>query len=243
MNTQLHKRRPSFTQPPKFNSIESYALIGNMRTAALVSKIDGSIDFLCYPHFDSPSIFARMLDVYKGGWFSIQPQRNYSVRQHYLPETNCLQTRYMTNEGVALLTDFMPIISDLPKGEESGWIIREVEVVMGVMSLEVECFPAFNYARDEHEAQLDDDGHRAIFKTDKLSIVLESPNCKLEKRFRSVGASITLKEHETIVFVLRSYNNNVEMDKEKFIKFCKELKWKTIDYWQKWIRKCTYQGI
>lgn len=245
MCSRLHTRRPSFTQPPKFNSIESYGLIGNMRTAALVGKSDGSIDFMCYPHFDSPTIFARMLDIYKGGWFSIQPQRNFSVRQHYLPETNCLQTRYMTNEGVALLTDYMPIVSDLPEGEDSGWLIREIELVMGVMSFEMECFPAFNYGRDEHEAQLEDDGHKAVFKSPKLSIVLESPNCKLEKRFRSVSSSFTLKEHDTMYFVLRSHNESkpLGMNKQKFTEYCRGLKWKTIDYWQTWIRKCTYQGI
>src|SRR5258708_12745396 len=92
-----------------FEPIENYGVIGNMRSIALIG-VNGSIDFLCYPKFDSPSVFAALLDDRRGGCFPIQPQlRQKRVRQLYLPDTNILLTRFLADEGVAELRDFMPI--------------------------------------------------------------------------------------------------------------------------------------
>src|ERR1700738_2823050 len=98
--------------PMSFEPIENYGVIGNMRSIALVG-VNGSIDFLCYPNFDSPTVFAALLDDERGGCFQIQPQlRERRVRQMYLPETNILLTRFLAEEGVAELTDYMPIGTD-----------------------------------------------------------------------------------------------------------------------------------
>src|SRR5262249_51550420 len=95
-----------------FEPIENYGVIGNMQSIALVG-MNGSIDFLCYPNFDSPTVFAALLDDEKGGRFEIRPKlSNMRVRQLYLPETNILVTRFLAEEGVAELTDFMPIEQD-----------------------------------------------------------------------------------------------------------------------------------
>jgi GH15 family glucan-1,4-alpha-glucosidase len=95
-----------------FQPIENYGVIGNMRSIALVG-MNGSIDFLCYPEFDSPTVFAALLDENKGGRFQIQPQlTNMRIRQLYLPDTNILLTRFLAEEGVAELTDYMPIEKD-----------------------------------------------------------------------------------------------------------------------------------
>ena len=86
-----------------FQPIENYGVIGNMRAIALVG-MGGSIDFLCYPDFDSPTVFAALLDDERGGYFQIQPQlANTRVRQLYLPDTNILLTRFLAEEGVAEL--------------------------------------------------------------------------------------------------------------------------------------------
>ena len=88
-----------------FEPIENYGVIGNMRSIALVG-MNGSIDFLCFPDFDSPSVFAALLDDERGGRFQIQPElSNRRVRQLYLPETNVLLTRFLAEEGVAEVTD------------------------------------------------------------------------------------------------------------------------------------------
>ena len=106
-----------------FEPIENYGVIGNMCSIALVS-VNGSIDFLCYPNFDSPTVFAALLDDEKGGCFEIQPQLGKrKVRQLYFPDTNILLTRFLAEEGVAELTDYMPIAADAKQPNE---IIRTV---------------------------------------------------------------------------------------------------------------------
>src|SRR5215467_6920693 len=90
-----------------FEPIENYGVIGNMQSIALVG-INGSIDFLCYPEFDSPTVFAALLDDQRGGRFEIRPQiEDMRVRQLYLPDTNILLTRFLAEQGVAELTDYM----------------------------------------------------------------------------------------------------------------------------------------
>src|SRR5260370_35507922 len=105
-----------------FEPIENYGVIGNMQSIALVG-MNGSIDFLCYPNFDSPTIFAALLDDRKGGRFEIGPQlTNARVRQMYLPDTNILITRFLADEGVAQLPDYMPIYSD---AREPAQVVRK----------------------------------------------------------------------------------------------------------------------
>src|SRR6185369_4494462 len=91
----------------RYAPIEDYGIIGDLHTVALVSK-DGSIDFLCLPSFDSPSVFAALLDAERGGRFQIAPQLGQAARkQLYLPDTNVLLTRFLSDDGVAELSDFM----------------------------------------------------------------------------------------------------------------------------------------
>src|SRR4029077_21051459 len=93
-------------KPMSFEPIENHGVIGNMCSIALVG-VNGSIDFLCYPNFDSPTVFAALLDDQRGGSFQVQPQlKEKRVRQLYLPETNILLTRFLAEEGVAELTDY-----------------------------------------------------------------------------------------------------------------------------------------
>ena len=126
-----------------FQPIENYGVIGNMQSIALVG-MNGSIDFLCYPDFDSPTVFAALLDDHKGGRFEIRPQlTNMRVRQLYLPNTNILLTRFLAEEGVVELTDYMPIEED---AEQPNEIVRMVAVIRGNVRLNMRCAPRFNYA-------------------------------------------------------------------------------------------------
>src|SRR5246127_5090782 len=141
-----------------FQAIENYGVIGNMRSIALVG-MDGSIDFLCYPEFDSPTVFAALLDHKEGGRFQIEPDlTNMRVRQLYLPETNILLTRFLAEEGVVELTDFMPIEKG---GDQPNEIIRMVSVIKGKVRFAMRCQPRFNYAKSTHRTELSD--RRAIF--------------------------------------------------------------------------------
>ncbi|KAI8337968.1 Six-hairpin glycosidase-like protein [Chlamydoabsidia padenii] len=136
--------------------IENYGIIGNLRTVALCGT-DGSMDFFCYPKFDSPSIFCRLLDKGKGGHFSIKPVNYTSNKQQYLPNSNILTTRFMSQDGVSEITDYMHI----PEQNQSTlkkpllpWLIRTVRVVRGTVAFRMECFPSFNYGQASHTAHI-----------------------------------------------------------------------------------------
>jgi GH15 family glucan-1,4-alpha-glucosidase len=101
-----------------YQPIQNYGLIGNMHTAALVGR-DGSVDWLCMPDFDSPSVFAAILDDGKGGRFRIAPacsMERVTCRQIYLPDTNVLVTRFLLDEGVVEVIDYMPVGGGDPGG-------------------------------------------------------------------------------------------------------------------------------
>ncbi|MFQ5606829.1 MAG: trehalase-like domain-containing protein, partial [Candidatus Zixiibacteriota bacterium] len=111
-----------------YQPIENYGIIGDLHTLALVG-MDGSIDWLCFPHFDSPSIFAAALDDKKGGRFRIKsPDEGVTCRQLYWPDTNVLVTRFLSPQGVGEITDFMSLGSRDSDGERHQ-LIRMVTVV------------------------------------------------------------------------------------------------------------------
>src|SRR5215213_2629158 len=120
--------------------IEDHGVIGNLHTAALVGT-DGTIDWLCLPTFDSPSVFCSILDDEKGGHFSLRPVNYNRTQQLYLPDTNVLLTRFMSPDGVAEVMDFMPVLGS---SREQHRLVRGARVVRGSMNFEVECRPAFD---------------------------------------------------------------------------------------------------
>ncbi|CAO3589066.1 unnamed protein product [Absidia cylindrospora] len=136
--------------------IENYGIIGNLRTVALCGT-DGSMDFFCYPKFDSPSIFCRLLDKDKGGHFSVTPVNYTSNKQQYLPNSNILTTRFMSNDGVSEITDYMHLPErrqSLTKKPLLPWVIRSVRVIRGTVDFKMECFPSFNYGQSSHTAEI-----------------------------------------------------------------------------------------
>src|SRR2546421_7722141 len=116
----------SYQPSASYQPIEDYAVIGDLHTVALVGK-NGSIDWCCLPRFDSPSVFGALLDVGKGGFFRISPTTMDGVacKQLYLPESNLLLTRFLTDSGVGEVTDFMPI-KQVGTAEHEHQIIRSI---------------------------------------------------------------------------------------------------------------------
>jgi GH15 family glucan-1,4-alpha-glucosidase len=176
--------------------IEDHGVIGDLHTAALVGT-DGTIDWLCLPAFDSPSVFCSILDDEKGGHFKLKPLEYARSQQLYLPDTNVLLTRFLSSEGVAEVLDFMPIE---PKGEERHQLVRSVRVILGEVTLEAECRPAFDYARREHAVSIGKYG--AVFEGPKITLGLATDVPLEEGPDRGALARFTLREGERATFVL-----------------------------------------
>src|SRR4051795_3249912 len=175
----------------RYQPIENYGIIGNLRTAALVG-MDGSIDWLCLPRFDSPSVFAAILDDKKGGRYRIAPAGgDVRHKQFYWPDTNILITRFLHPDGIGEVEDYMPVGTDQ--------IVRRVRVVRGRMEFRLECRPAFDYARAKHVTALDACG--AVFHgPGRLSLGLSAP-VPLQTDGDGVTANFTLGEGHSAAFM------------------------------------------
>jgi GH15 family glucan-1,4-alpha-glucosidase len=220
--------------------IEDYGLIGNMHTAALVGR-NGSIDWLCLPHFDSPSVFAAVLDDKKGGCFQISPtNERFTRKQVYWPETNILITRFLSSDGVVEVIDYMPV--GVSRGEPGfRQLIRRVEAIRGSLPIRMQCTPAFNYARDPHETQLNHEG--AEFKHRSLSLQLTTRSTlKLIAGGNGVESCLALQQGEKAVFVLGMLDEKHQGASVSSDELEQQLFNQTVDYWHRWLSKCTYTG-
>src|SRR5262249_18884876 len=182
----------------RYQPIENHGIIGNMRSAALVS-LDGSVDWLCLPRFDSPSVFGAILDADKGGRFRIAPVENGELRrkQFYWPDTNVLITRFLHPDGIAEVEDYMPVG---PEAEPAAQLVRRVPVVRGRLPLEMECPPAFDYARAQPTTTVKERGAR--FDSPGLSLGLAA-SVPLRADGDGVVAAFPLDEGQNATFVLR----------------------------------------
>ncbi|HYX23343.1 MAG TPA: glycoside hydrolase family 15 protein [Thermoanaerobaculia bacterium] len=220
-----------------YQPIEDYGIIGNMRTVALVGK-HGSIDWYCFPYFDSPSVFGAILDDGKGGRFQICPVCDeVATKQLYWPETNVLITRFLSTDGVGEIEDFMPVGLSPEEGGRDQ-LVRRVRVVRGAVRFRLVCQPAFDYARAGHETVMEKGG--ACFHSPSLSLGLAS-DVPLARDDAGVTADFTLKEGEVASFILRP----VEKDgcgAAPCTAETEELFHRTVAFWRRWLSACTYHG-
>ncbi len=219
-----------------YKPIGGYGVIGNMRTAALVA-MDGSIDWLCFPRFDSPSVFAAILDDKKGGFFRICPGERTAQKQFYWPDTNVLVTRFMAEDGVGEITDFMPV--GQLEGHPVNVLIREVHAPRGTMRFRMECLPAFDYARRPHTLTLDKDAAR--FRAGPLELCLTS-SVELKARGAASVADFTLREGERAVFTLSQLDTGCECTRTLPAAEGHDVLNRTVQYWHRWLSRCTYRG-
>jgi GH15 family glucan-1,4-alpha-glucosidase len=219
----------------RFEPIENYGVIGNMRTVALVST-RGSIDFFCFPKFDSPTVFGSLLDPDKGGCFSIQPAlKNSRTKQLYLPNTNILITRFLSPDGIAEMTDFMPIISDTFRSH----VIRKVSVIKGKIEFTLSCQPRFDYGRAKHTVKRL--GNCVIFKPNaKQEELLLNSDLKLLANDGGVNQKFTLKEGQTAVF---AFGESTERARQPIDTARIEMRFQeTARFWREWIGQSNYTG-
>ena len=224
-----------------YQPIENYGIIGNARSAALVG-MDGSIDWYCFPHLDSPTIFAALLDERRGGHYKIGPASAVHTRkQLYWPDTNVLITRFLSPDGVGEVIDYMPIGAAAEEHDHAHYhkLMRRVRVVRGVMAFRLECCPAFNYARDTHRTEIVEGG--AIFHAPGLSMAL-SGRIPFDQVENGVAAEFTLHEDEAVTFVLQETAQDAETARAVSEAEADEVFQQTVSYWQRWLARCTYMG-
>lgn len=222
-----------------YQPIENYGIIGNMRTVALVG-MNGSIDWYCFPHFDSPSIFGALLDDVKGGRFQISPiggQVRY--KQYYWPSTNIVVTRFLLEDGIAELEDFMPV--GIPS--DSPWyqhLFRRIRCVRGAVRMSLLCRPAFDYGRKGHQVLLDTNG--VFFRSNGLSLALSTAVPLRQGEQGSVTAEFVLEEGKSEEFFLRAHLGDDLVPCPPLKAEGEELFQGTVKFWQKWLSACTYHG-
>jgi GH15 family glucan-1,4-alpha-glucosidase len=222
----------------RYLPIAEHGLIGDLHTVALVGT-DGTIDWYCCPRFDSPSVFAAILDADRGGLFRIAPDGDgWSSKQLYLPDTNVLITRFLMPEGVGEVQDFMPPSSGGEVAHRHR-MIRRVLAVRGQMRFVVDVVPRFDYARARHEVARTPQG--VLFSAAGLALHLSTP-CPLEiVDDGGVRARVTIRAGETVTFVLERvepgeapmFYSDAEIDAEFDA---------TVAFWRRWLRRSLYSG-
>jgi GH15 family glucan-1,4-alpha-glucosidase len=232
--------RDEYAYPP----IADYGLIGDMHSCALVSRA-GSVDWCCFPRFDSPSVFGRILDWRKGGHFLLAPSGARSIRRRYLPETNILETEFETHSGSATLTDFMPMHphSKPEQPREVGsrqQIVRVLECKSGSVHFGMECRPRFDYGSVVPHAQLD--GHNARFAHgggDAISLYCSSQVTVDDDSFFSRGSLQAGEKVWACVTYRSRFSHKVKKPHQEDLELSLV---ETTAFWRKWVALCTYQG-
>ncbi len=216
-----------------YKPIGDYGIIGNGYSAALVST-DGSIDWCCLPRFDSPSVFAAILDDEKGGRFHIRPETPFQSHQAYITDTNVLQTTFRTDTGTVTVTDFMPCYRiSRRRLTRFNEIHRLVECTGGRVALEAMFQPKLNYARGETVINSAKYGLTARGGTEKLALYSRLPFAI--DRGKAVGR-FTLQHGKRAEFII-SYGT----DQPRIYGSVGKLK-RTLAYWQQKAAACTVSG-
>lgn len=221
-----------------YQPIENYGIIGDLNTIALVG-LNGSIDFMCFPDFDAPSIFAALLDEHNGGHFQIRPEfAEMKNKQIYLPDTNILLTRFLSAEGVGEITDFMPV-EELYDGKE---LIRRVTTVRGNVNYTLHCAPRFNYGRSTHVAEQPAD-NIVVFSSDgdDRTVLRLTSSVPLQLNKGDATASFTLGAGQTADFLLEHVDKTHTASGD-FESFITDSLFRTMNYWKEWVAQSTYRG-
>ncbi|MGH7859479.1 MAG: glycoside hydrolase family 15 protein, partial [Candidatus Binatia bacterium] len=219
--------------------IEDHGVIGDLQTIALVGR-DGTIDWCCLPHFDSPSVFAGILDDEKGGWFRVGARKLVNNKQMYLADSNVLLTRAYAESGIGQIQDLMPVVHG---GErKSHQIIRNVTCVRGEVEYELECRPAFDYARAAHRTHRHERG--VVFETAGDYVFAFLSPVPVEIDGEGLRATFRLKEGQGACFSFFCVPRDRQKTSDVFdlIGDPVQLVRTTIEYWQRWVSRCSYRG-
>ncbi len=222
--------------------IGDYALIGDCRGAALISR-DGAIDWLCLPRFDSPAIFAALLDPERGGSFHIRPTGAYHVARRYLPDTNILETTFSGAPGTLVLRDLMPIASEAEKRADllpDQHILREIEGLAGEVTVEIRYDPRPDYGRQR--PALDSRGNLGLWcRVGAAALVLQSDIPLVPVTGHGAHGTATIRAGERHHFAL-TYAAEAPAVLPALGAAAHASVERSARWWREWVAHCTYQG-
>ena len=222
----------------KVQQIENHGIIGDLHTAALVG-INGVIDFMCFPNFDSPALFAGLLDPVQGGYFEIAPEQAdlFRQKQLYFPGTNMLLTPFLSEEGVVEVSDFMPI-------QHFGHhhdLVRRVKVVRGQVRLRMVCAPRFNYGRTGHRVEQQGKNVLFVSKGKEHTAVRLWSSVAIKISNGDAGAEFKLRAGQTASFVLEEASPG-KGDQSLPENYISDAFKETMNFWQTWTARSQYRG-
>ncbi|RSS80024.1 glycoside hydrolase family 15 protein [Streptomyces sp. WAC06614] len=225
----------------RYPPIGDHGLIGDLRTAALISS-EGVLDWFCAPRFDSPSLFASLLDHHRGGHFTVTEDAPGTVtRQLYLADTAVLVTRFMTEEGVGEVIDFMPL-GEAEAPADRHRIVRIMRVTRGTVRFRIDCRPAFDYARAPHHLTLTPG--TAHFAGPDLAVFLQVTDAvRLAGDGPGVRGEAVLDQGRTAAAVLTVCHDPASAPPEPLTE--QEVRHAfsaTYAYWHRWLRRSRYRG-
>jgi GH15 family glucan-1,4-alpha-glucosidase len=225
----------SSARDERYAAISDHGVIGDLRTAALVA-VDGTIDFLCLPDFDSPTVFASLLDADRGGYFSISPAGDPTEgEQRYLRDTNVLVTRLASTAMELEVVDFMPV----ERRPGPSRIVRLVRVRRGHGPVRVRCVPRLDYGREA--AAVDLAAGTALFAGSNGVQLYLASSVSLEHVAGGVGADFDLEVGRRAVFVLEPFEPARRHGAANLRWAARSLR-RTIVFWRRWIKRATYHG-
>ncbi len=226
-----------------YSLIADHGLIGDLQTAALVTT-DGSVDWFCCPRFDSPSVFGALLDANNGGQLRIFPtQPVHTTKQMYFPDTAILITRFMTDDGVGEIADFMPVTGKTKT--DTHRLVRMIRCVRGEMAFDFEVAPRFDYGRQPHKVQITEVG--ALFESEDLTLavhVVREPGDEIIANAQVVGddvqGQLTLKAGMVRGLVVESAPDGPP--RAIRVGEVEDLFEETVSFWRSWVGQSTYTG-
>lgn len=214
------------------NPIQNHGIIGDMRSAALVADT-GSIDFCCWPDFDSPSIFSALLDTPQAGIFQLAPDLPNARRlQIYLPDTNVLQTRWIDEQAIVEVTDLMPIGHN---PDDLSRLVRRVQVHAGTATIRMRCRVRMDYSRADTTAHRD--GDSVCFQAAGQPGMRLSASTVMHIDDDTACADFEIKEGQTIEFILGGVD-----DPQVVAGQCTRYLEDTLKFWRQWSRQSQYRG-
>jgi len=222
----------------RYPPIADHGLVGDLQTCALVSS-KGVVDWFAAPRFDSPSIFAALLDHDGGGYFRLAPDHPAGTwKQLYYPDTAVLVTRFMSPDGVGEVIDWMPPnTSRTPTDRHT--LVRTVRAVRGTVQFTLECRPRFDYGRAQHELDLRPEG--AAFRSSGFAAHLQS-TIPLTQDGHDVRGEVTLNAGQSAAAVFTVCDGDGSAPALQNIDDITRQLWDAVDFWQKWVRTTNYRG-